>query len=416
MKGTVKNLLINQGSNIAHNLIFNPITMTKISSRENQLLIEQFLTQNFDIRHNELNKRVEYREAGSKTPFLPLSPQVENSMVRRIIAELEEVKSVKSTVHDYIYSKDIDSHNPIRDYLNNLPEWDGKNRISEFFSRIPGITTDLLYYLSIWFRSAIAHWLGMDNLHGNESVPVLIGEQGDGKTTYWKALLPPELRIYFLDHLNLGNKFDKEMALTNNLIVNLDEMDKIKPAQQADLKYTLSVSQVNSRPIYGQIQEVRDRYASFVATTNDSHPLHDPTGSRRFICINLPKGHLIDYDSPIDYKQLYAQVYNEVVNQGMRYWFTTEESKAIQLHNKQYESSLELTDMIQCIYRRPAHDEEVKPIPIKDIIKTIKSEFPDLEQSHSLNVKIGFELSELGFEKKKSNQGIVVYAVRRDVA
>lgn len=387
--------------------------MNLISVSENQLLIEQFLSEHYDIRSNELNKRIEYRKTGSDDAFMPLSTQVENSMIRRIKAELEGVSNVKSTVHEYIYSSDIESYNPIRDYLNSLPKWDGKNRISEFFSRIPGITTEQLYYLSIWQRSAVAHWLGMDNLHGNECVPVLIGMQGDGKTTYWKNLLPPQLQNYFLDHLNLANKFDKEMALTNNLIVNLDEMDKIKPAQQADLKYTLSVSRVNSRPIYGQIQEVRDRYASFVATTNEPRPLHDPTGSRRFMCIKIPEGKFIDCDSPVDYDQFYAQVYHEVVNQGMRYWFTAEESKAIQLFNKQYESEMELSDMISSLYRTPEGSEEVDPIPLTDIVSTLKEQFPDVSKNNSLSIKVGCKMTELGFAKKKMKHGIVVYAVRK---
>ena len=36
--------------------------------------------------------------------------------------------------------------------------------------------------------------------------------------------------IFHRNHLNLSNKFDKEMALTNNLIVCLDELEAIRPA------------------------------------------------------------------------------------------------------------------------------------------------------------------------------------------
>ena len=70
--------------------------------------------------------------------------------------------------------------------------------------------------LATWLRSVVAHWLQMDTIHGNECVPTLIGAQGCGKTTFFVRLLPPHLRAYYLDHLNLSNKFDKEMALTNN--------------------------------------------------------------------------------------------------------------------------------------------------------------------------------------------------------
>ena len=55
-------------------------------------------------------------------------------------------------------------------------------------------------------------------------------------STFVARLLPPELRVYYLDHLNLSNKFDKEMALTNNLLVNLDELDAIRPSQHAASK------------------------------------------------------------------------------------------------------------------------------------------------------------------------------------
>ena len=134
----------------------------------------------------------------------------------------------------------------------------------------------------------------MDTLHGNEVVPTLIGPQGCGKTTFLRRLLPQHLREYYLDHLNLSNKFDKEMALTNNLLVNLDELDAIRPSQHAALKQTLSKSKVNGRPIYGCSQQDRPRFASFVATTNNPHPLTDATGSRRYICLTIPEGRFID--------------------------------------------------------------------------------------------------------------------------
>ena len=83
------------------------------------------------------------------------------------------------------------------------------------------------------------------------------------------------------------------MALTNNLLVNLDELEAIRPSQHAALKQTLSKAKVNGRPIYGASQEDRPRFASFVATTNNPHPLTDATGSRRYICLSIPKGQLM---------------------------------------------------------------------------------------------------------------------------
>ena len=120
-----------------------------------------------------------------------------------------------------------------RNVLNGKVEWDGQNHVAELFSRLPGISSEQLAYLSVWLRSAVAHWLQMDTLHGNECVPTLIGSQGCGKTTFLRRLLPVSMRQYYLDHMNLSNKFDKEMALTNNLLVNLDELEAIRPSQHA---------------------------------------------------------------------------------------------------------------------------------------------------------------------------------------
>lgn len=60
------------------------------------------------------------------------------------------------------------------------------------------------------------------------------------------------------------------------------------------------------------------RYASFIATSNQKDLLTDPSGSRRFICIEVTEA--IDTNRPIDYNQLYAQAMHEL-DHGKRYWF-----------------------------------------------------------------------------------------------
>ncbi len=169
-----------------------------------------------------------------------------------------------------------------------------------------------IYRCTIWLRSVVAHWLKMDDLHGNDTVPTLIGEQGCGKTVFCRRLLPPRLQQYFLDRMNLSNQFDKDMALTNNMIVVPGALDPFTTNQQASPEQALSRSTVNARPIYRGAQVVRHRYASFLATTNNPQPLTDPTGSRRYVCIRIKPGTIIDHEQPIDYDQLYVQMVDEV--------------------------------------------------------------------------------------------------------
>ena len=337
-------------------------------SQQGTLAIEQFLNENYRFRRNRLNGKVEFAilpeaaktaeglssgfdEAGLE--FRTLTKEALNSIIIRAKREeILEKGSPKTEIAEYVESEEVPEYNPVQVFLSHLPQWDGQNHIACIFSRLPGLSSEQLNFLTIWLRSAVAHWLQMDMLHGNECVPTLIGSQGCGKTTFVRRLLPASLREYYLDHLNLSNKFDKEMALTNNLLVNLDELEAIRPSQQASLKQTLSVSKVNGRPIFGRTQEDRPRFASFVATTNNRHPLKDSTGSRRYICIQIPDGQLIDNTGEIDYGQLYAQVIYELQDLKAPYWFDNQEVARIQELNQEFMEQKDLGEMFVAIGNR----------------------------------------------------------------
>ena len=387
------------------------------------LVIEQFLNENYRFRRNILNGKVEFATLPSSADaaeglsddfnevdlkFRTLTVEALNTIIRRAKKEqVLEKGNPKTEITEFAHSEDVPTFDPIGDYLSNLPKWDGQNHIARLFSRLPGITTEQQGFLATWLLSAVAHWMQMDLLHGNECVPTLIGAQGCGKTTFFKRLLPPELREYFLDHLNLSNKFDKEMALTNNLIVNLDELEAIRPSQHAALKQTLSKSKVNGRPIYGASQEDRPRYASFVATTNNLHPLTDATGSRRYICLTIPQGQYIDNTGEIDYGQLYAQVVHELKVAETPYWFDNNEVERIQQLNQNYVTQLDMADIIAVCFRKPAEGESVKALNSAEMLKVIQREYPSVKSDHSTKVHIGLAMKELGFEHTK--RGCVAY-------
>ena len=383
------------------------------ASLETTLAIEQFLSENYRFRRNLLNGKVEFAvlpagaansdpavsSADDHVSWRPLTQEALNSMIRR--AKKEQIckkGSPKTEIQEFVNSEDIPAYDPIGDYLDHLPAWDGQNHIAKLFSRIPGITSEQQGFLATWLRSAVAHWRQMDSLHGNECVPTLIGAQGCGKTTFYHRLLPPELRQYYLDHLNLSNKFDKEMALTNNLLVNLDELDAIRKSQHAALKQTLSKAKVNGRPIYGASQEDRPRYASFVATTNNPHPLTDPTGSRRYICITIPRGQYIDNTGEIDYGQLYAQVVHELEVAHTPYWFSNDEVKRIQELNQDYMQQKDLAEMAEACFRKPQDGEPSKSLNPTMLLAEIQKEYPSVEINHSNRIIIGRAMQSMAYE------------------
>ena len=384
---------------------------TPEASQGGTLEIEQFLMENYRFRRNILNGKVEFATLPKADDYRPLTQAALNSIVIRAKREdVLEKGSPKSEITEYVESEEVPEFNPVHEFLDDLPEWDGQNHIAKVFSRIPGLSSEQLNYLTIWLRSTVAHWKRMDTLHGNECVPTLIGLQGCGKTTFVRRLLPVQLREYYLDHLNLSNKFDKEMALTNNLIVNLDELDAIRPSQQSSLKQTLSVSKVNGRPIFGRTQEDRDRFASFVATTNNRHPLKDATGSRRYICIQIPDGQMIDNTGDIDYGQLYAQVVYELCEKKAPYWYNNDEVARIQQLNQEYMEQKDLGEIFMACFRKPNEGEIVKPMSCNQMMSIMQKDYPTLQNTIGNKVKLGKFISSLGFSYKDHSH-ILYYEV-----
>lgn len=379
------------------------------SNQSDIYLVEAFLEENYQFRRNLLSGKTEFavvsEDNDQALTWNVFTKEDLNTIVRKAKKlGLGGNGSPRQDIEEYIGSKAVLDYDPIEYYLDHLPGWDGKNHVAALFSRIPGITSEQLGWCATWLRSAVAHWLHLDMLHGNEVTPILIGQQGCGKSTFANRLLPEELRCYFLDHINFGNKFDSEMALTHNLFVNIDELANMGPSQQGKLKQTLSKVKVNGRPIFGKSQADRPRYASFLATTNDEHPLCDPTGSRRFICIRIPAGAYIDNASPIDYAQLYAQVMYELKEQSVPYWFTNDMVARIQECNYPYFKTDDMEVMLKACFQAPQGDGG-KWMLVSEIFDSLHRLYPMLISDHRTKIRIGQAMRFLGCDTKRTNRG-----------
>lgn len=369
---------------------------------EYSLEAEEFLHQHYALRRNVLSNKVEFRSLDNPySVFTPLTEEDENSM---IIQSLHEGLDIMSTLRLLLKSNFVPRYDPIVSWLNSL-EWDGEDRLSDFWHRIPGMSVDLVYLLVKWMRSMVAYWMHIETEHSNECVPTLIGDQGCGKSTFCRRILPPHLRQYYVDHVNLSNKNDKNMVLTDALLACLDEMDQYKVGQQAELKQMLSITTVNRRMIYGRHIVNRPRYCSFIGTTNNPRPLQDATGSRRFLCINIPKGKIIDNETAIDYEQIYAQLMHEVMT-SMCYWYPPHEVELIQKMNAPYMKEKGIDQMIVACFRPASNMENAQVVNSEQVITTILKAFPEADHTKLNKVAIGRAMIKLGFAKQHRENGV----------
>lgn len=252
--------------------------------------LDEFMKRRYQFRYNTMTSVVEYRELKSfRFDFRPVTSRVMNSI--SLNAQYEGLPAWDPDIKRYIESDWVLTYNPIEEYLYHLPQWDGKDRIRTLANRVKCAQPEKWRErFHRWFLSMVAHWQGIDKQHSNSSVPLLIGDQGCGKSTFCSMLLPLHLRDYFTDSIDFSNKRNTELALNRYLLVNLDEFDSISPAYQGYMKHIVQKSVVQSRLPYQRATEALRRYATFIATSNNFDLLSDPTGSRRYICVEVGGG------------------------------------------------------------------------------------------------------------------------------
>lgn len=370
--------------------------------------INIFLNTNYELRKNVMRGVAEYRmRTGVGFSFQDLTEEARNSITMRALEQ--GIRCWDKDIRRYVNSDDIERYDPVNDYLEHLPQWDGKDRVTALAERVPTEWKEWTHLFHIWMRSMVAMWLGKGQLTGNALVPLLIGRQGCGKSSFCRILLPRDLQDYYNDRINFKNENDLNLGLSSFGLINLDEFDRVTQRQQIVLKYLVSTADLKYRPPYGKAYTTNRRYASFIGTTNEQTPLTDPSGSRRFLCVLIDGD--IDFETPVQHNQLFAQLMHEI-RHGERYWLTKEEERALMEHNLQYQRLNGLGEMLMAVVQKPRvaateNSEEGEWMSLKDLSALLKSHFKGYKEDTTSFQKIGNYLNrpEYKFQSKHTTSG-----------
>lgn len=355
-----------------------------------------FLHTHYEMRKNLMTGVAQYREKnGENDEFCDLDDEARNEMTMR--AKELGLKTWDRDIARFIESPRIEKYDPINTWLDSLEPWDGKDRVAELAARVPTKQPHWELYLHTWLLGMVAHWQGRKSLTGNALVPLLIGRQGCGKSSFCRILLPRELRDYYNDRINFKNEIDLNLGLTSFALINIDEFDKTTSRQQILLKYLLSTADVKFRPPYGKAYKQYRRYASFIGTTNQPKPLVDPTGSRRFVCVEITD--MINFEDNLNHAQLYAQLKHEIT-EGARYWLNDNEISALIVENERFQRIDSLAEMITEVFRQPETDEKGNWYTSTEVLEILQRRFGKTTLKNSSPEKIGNLLSSRQFNFK----------------
>ena len=348
--------------------------------------VTAFLTSRYRFRFNVLTEETEVANIANNIPDTHLRyAKVDERWMNTLSMEAIEtgIDCWDRDIQRFVRSRRISEYHPFTAYFEQLPEWDGKDRVSALARRV---SDDPVWVNGFhrWMLGLSAQWMQFRSdtnsiNRANSVAPLLVSSrQGLGKSTFCRLLIPDALKAYYTESYDLSSPASAEAKLAACGLINLDEFDKLSASKMPLLKNLMQASALNIRKAYKRSASALPRIASFIGTSNREDLLVDRTGSRRFLCVSLE--HAIDCVTPVEHEQLYAQLKAELLS-GERSWFNKEEEQVIQQHNALFYKHIPEEEVFRLCFRfatEADHPQEVLTLSATQLFERMKSAHPSI--------------------------------------
>lgn len=185
----------------------------------------------------------------------------------------------------------------------------------------------------------------------NKQCLTLTGGQDCGKSYFCRFLCPPKLKEYYAENIQIDK--DSLIALSENFIINLDELSTLSKADITALKSYFSKDYIKVRRPYDATTTRAPRVTSFVGSTNEDEFLTDTTGNVRWLCFDVTG---IDwaYSKVVDIDLVWSQAYSLLRN-DFKYQLNKEDVRINDEANKKYQVSTPEMELVAKIMKPLPH-------------------------------------------------------------
>lgn len=170
------------------------------------------------------------------------------------------------------------SFHPVHEFLENLPEWDGVSRIEYLPAWCFGCDDNAYTreILKVALTAAVARIYQPGCKY--ETVPVFVGNEGTGKSTFLYKLGGK----WFSDSVTTVAGKTAYEQLQGAWIIELAELSALKKADAESVKHLISKREDTFRGAYKEMPETHKRQCVMFGTTNEEFFLKSSFGDRRF--------------------------------------------------------------------------------------------------------------------------------------
>ena len=236
-----------------------------------------------EIRYNQLSETIDVRDP-QKLPWQQVKPGWSDTDIAQLKLYLEtryQLYSSTKTMEALDIAAGTRAYHPIRDYLDNLPAWDGVQRIDTLL--VDYLGADNTDYVRAVTRKTLIAAVRRIYRPGTkfDTVLILSGPQGTGKSTLFAKLAGD----WFSDALSLTDMKDKTGSekLQGYWIHELGELAGMRKMEVEVVKGFISRTDDKYRASYARVVESHPRQCIIVGSTNAENGfLRDVTGNRRF--------------------------------------------------------------------------------------------------------------------------------------
>ena len=206
---------------------------------------------------------------------------------------------------------------PFKLWLESLPAWNGENRLDGTLGACFDISANKYPEFAEWcFKSVLLGAVARCYHPGakHDTVTVLVGPQGIGKSTFWRHLLPVDR--WFSNNIELGGSVQRRVeSILGCVLVECSEMRASRRADLEDIKNFITSEKDKVRLAYDRNVTELPRGFVIVASTNSNTSLpSDPTGNRRFLPVEVKrKGEVMAGDIQKYLEENRAQLWAEAV-------------------------------------------------------------------------------------------------------
>lgn len=345
--------------------------------------LETWLKHFENIRYNELKNRCERNGIIAD----------ENMMNSAYFDAKDRIEGLsESTFYTMVTSDRVESCNPVKEYFSGL-KGDTGTPIKDLAYAINSDVADADYiehFLTKWLVGGVAMW------HEDVANPlmlILVGaKQNTGKTHFFRHLLPPAIRDLMVESELTMDK-DTKTQLCESILFLDDEMSVQGSRYIKTIKKLSSSENFTYRGAYGRFQQTRKRNALLCATTNDVQLLHDATGNRRLIPIQVNNIPHEGYNQ-VNKTELWHRAYQ--LYKGNYNWkLTSKDVKYLAISTEEFEAPNVEREMLEKYFKMPKNG-DVEPMnttEIKDYIEDRTNQKLDKRE-------LGRQLNSLGYQQK----------------